>query len=99
MSNDELYQLNRTLQGMNNEIDRVKYLKDRINYQYINASQLSALLYNLTIEEDRLDLAKFAYVKTVDQQNYNIIFNTLSYPDTKNDLDNFIKNQNNGGRY
>ena len=76
---------------MDNE--KVAFLKDQIDYVFLTSGQLSNLLYNITFEDNRLELAKYAYRKTIDPQNYGLVYNTLTFNSTKRDLDIFIDNQ------
>jgi hypothetical protein len=50
---------------------------------------LSALDY----ESDRLDLAKFAWPQTYDQENFYMLNDVFTYPNTIEEIDRFI-NQN-----
>jgi hypothetical protein len=94
MTDADLCQINRTLQSFNSDNDKVAFLKSQIDTYFLTASQLSNLLYAFKFEENRLDLAKYGYRKTIDTQNYSIVYNTLSFNDSKHDLDSFIDNMN-----
>ena len=94
MTDEDLCRINRNIQTMRIDNDKVSFLKDQIDYFFLTSSQLSNLLYAITFEDNRLDLAKYAYRKIIDPQNYGLVFNTLTFNSTKHDLDIFIDNQN-----
>jgi len=93
LSDEELCRINRNLQTMRMDNEKVAFLKDQIDYVFLTSGQLSNLLYNITFEDNRLELAKYAYRKTIDPQNYGLVYNTLTFNSTKRDLDIFIDNQ------
>jgi len=93
MTDDDFCQINRRLQNMMFESDKIEYIKDKIDFYFVTSSQVSDLLYNITFESNRLDLAKYAFQKTIDPQNYSLVYNTLDFESSKRNLDYFIDNQ------
>ena len=94
LSDEELCQINRRLQNMRMDDDKVNYIKDKIDLYFVSSSQISDMLYIVSFESNRLELAKYAYEKTIDPQNYSLVFNTLDFNSSKRDLDQYIENQN-----
>jgi hypothetical protein len=62
-----------------------------ISTNFFTASQVKQLLQLFTFEENKLTLAKQAYGKTVDQQNYYIINDVFSYSSSKDELARYIR--------
>lgn len=93
MTDEDLCQINRRVQNMMFENDKIEYIKDKIDFYFVTSSQVSDLLYNITFESNRLELAKYAFQKTIDPQNYSLVYNTLDFNSSKRNLDYYIDNQ------
>lgn len=79
------------------EMDHARYDQERleiarafIRKDMVYAEDVAFLMNYLSFEEHRLELAKFSYRRTVDKQNYHLVFDQLEYRGSKRELDRFI---------
>jgi hypothetical protein len=73
----------------NGRLTSVKTIADKYN---LTTSQVKELMLLFTFESNRLEIAKYAYCKTVDKQNYLQLFDALTFGSSKDDLARFIRN-------
>ncbi|MBA2248841.1 MAG: DUF4476 domain-containing protein, partial [Chitinophagaceae bacterium] len=62
---------------------------------YFSTAQVKSLLRIVASENDRLTLAKLAYLKTTDVANFSSVYELFSSPSTRDDLNAYV--MNNGG--
>lgn len=67
--------------------------KQGISNYYFNTSQVGQLMQLFSSDNDKLELAKLAYSKTVDAANYTSLYNLFSYQSSRDDLNAFIRGQ------
>jgi hypothetical protein len=72
----------------NNRMNSVKVILDKT---MVTTAQVVELMDLFTFESNRLDLAKYAYCKTVDQKNYLKVMNDLTFSSSKDELARFIR--------
>jgi hypothetical protein len=72
----------------NNRIVSVKTIADKSNF---TTRQVKELMLLFTFEDNRLEVAKYAYRKTVDKQNYYDLSDALTFTSSKNELARFIR--------
>ena len=75
------------------ENTRVTTAKQVIDRNYFTARQVKELMLLFTFENNRLDIAKYAYNKTVDKGNYIIVNDALGMTKNKEELNRFIHEQ------
>ncbi|MBK5273173.1 MAG: DUF4476 domain-containing protein [Bacteroidia bacterium] len=88
------FEFNRTLSSIQNEwneSNKVRSANQVINTSYFTASQVKQMLQLFNNENSKLDLAKLAYVKTVDQENYFMINSVFSFNNSKDELARYIR--------
>ena len=61
-----------------------------ISTNYFTVGQVKQLLGLFNLESNKLELAKLAYDKTVDQSDYYAINDVFSYNDSKDELSRCI---------
>lgn len=93
VSENEFYEITRHLNNIHFDDDRVEYIKDKIDYNFFTSNQVSKLIEYLSFEDNRLSVAKYAYSKTIDPQNYELVYDELSFNSSKRNLDDFIYNR------
>lgn len=89
------FEFNRVLTSIDKEwfeTNKAKSATQIINTNYLSASQVKQLLQLFNSENARLDLAKKAYSKTVDQKNYFMVNDVLSFNSSKDELARYIRN-------
>lgn len=83
------YEFGRVLSSIQKEwfeTNKVKSASQVINTSWFTAAQVKQMLQLFNFESNKLDLAKQAYAKTVDQQNYFIINDVFSFNSSKDEL-------------
>ena len=72
----------------NTRLSNAKQLVDR---NFFISQQVKELLLLFTFENNKLDLAKYAYSKTIDKNNYVIVNDAFSFADSKDELARYIR--------
>jgi hypothetical protein len=58
---------------------------------YFTSQQVKELLQLFTFENNKLDLAKYAYRKTMDRRNYYIVNDVFAFSNSKDELARYIR--------
>ena len=74
----------------NMEWNRMRSAEQIINTNYFTVSQVKQLLRLFNLESNKLELAKLAYDKTVDQSDYYAINDIFRYNNSKDELSRCI---------
>ena len=90
------YDFSRALENI--RMQRGEYQKSQTARQLINGSfftsmQVKQILQQFSFETDKLDLAKLAYDKTVDKQNFYTVNDVFSYSSSRDELARYIRNR------
>jgi hypothetical protein len=93
MSDANFNQAKETLRKEWFENTRVSTAKQIIDRNYFTSRQVKDLMLLFTFENNRLDIAKYAYSKTVDKGNYFIVNDAFTYSNNKEELNRFIREQ------
>jgi hypothetical protein len=72
----------------NNRLTSARTIIDGSNF---TTQQVKDLMFLFTFENNRLELAKYAYRKTVDKQNYYQLNDALTFSSSKDELARFIR--------
>ena len=72
----------------NKRLTTAKQIIDRNNF---TSDQVRRLMLLFTFENNRLDIAKYAYGKTVDKRNYDVVKDAFTFNNNKEKLDEFIR--------
>jgi hypothetical protein len=67
--------------------------KQGVSNYYFTTSQVGQLMQLFSSDNDKLELAKLAYTKTVDPVNYSGLYNLFSYQSSRDELNAFIRGQ------
>jgi hypothetical protein len=87
------YDFNQLLQKIRSQwIGKQSAAKDAINSNYFTTLQVRQVLQLFSSENDKLELAKLAYRNTVDQRSYTQLYDVFSYQSSKDELDQYIRN-------
>jgi hypothetical protein len=92
VSFQEFQSMKETLFRDRNENERVSDARQMFNGHAFTAAQVKELLQQFSFENNKLDLAKYAYRNTIDKNNYFVVFDVFSYPSSKQDLSNYMSN-------
>ncbi len=71
-----------------NRLKSVKFIIDKNNF---TTQQVKELMLLFTFENNKLEIAKYAYNKTVDKQNYFQVNEVLTFNSSKEELAKFIR--------
>jgi hypothetical protein len=74
------------------ENNKMKSASQIISSNFFTTAQVKQMLQLFSFENNKLDLAKQAYGKTVDQRNYYVINDVFSFSSSKDELANYIRN-------
>ncbi len=80
-----------TIDNLSFESSKIKVVKQALQHQKVTAFQVAELNRLMTFESTRLEIAKFAYHKTIDKQNYYIVNDTFTFESSIDDLNDFIE--------
>lgn len=72
------------------KLDRAKTIVDRASVSAMQVQQINQLF---SLEESKLEFAQYAYPKTLNKDDYNLVRETLNKPASRYTLDRFIKRQ------
>jgi len=72
----------------NNRLTSAKVIIDKSDF---TTQQVKELMLLFTFENNRLEVAKYAYCKTADKQNYFQLTDALSFSSSKDELARFIR--------
>ncbi len=70
---------------------RVELLKYGIDRSYFTTEMVNSMLKMLTFENYKLEIAKYAYQKTVDKRNYLKLFENFKFDSYKKELMDYIQ--------
>jgi hypothetical protein len=71
-----------------NRLNSAKVIVDKCNF---TTQQVKELMQLFSFESNRLELAKYAFKKTVDQQNYYQLNDALTFQNSKDELARFVR--------
>jgi hypothetical protein len=91
MNNAEFTKAKETLRREWFENTRLETAKQIIDQHYFNSQQVKEMVLLFTFENNRLDIAKYAYSKTVDKGNYFIMNDAFTLHGNKEKLSEFIR--------
>ena len=74
-----------------NRLISVRFIIDKNNF---TTQQVKELMLLFTFEKNRLEIARYAYSKTVDKKNYYLVNEVLTFSSSKDELARFIRNSN-----
>ncbi len=72
----------------NNRLTSAKFIIDKNNF---TTAQVRDLMLLFTFENNRLEVAKYAYRKTIDKHNFYIVNDALTFNSSKEELARFIR--------
>jgi hypothetical protein len=87
------YDFNQLVQKIRNQwFGKLNSAKDGISNNYFTTLQVRQILQLFSSDNDKLELAKLAYRNTVDQRSYSQLYDVFSYQNSRDDLDQYIRN-------
>jgi len=91
MTNNDFVQAKESLRREWFENTRLETAKQVIDRNYFTSQQVKEMVLLFTFENNRLDIAKYAYSKTVDKGNYFIVNDAFTFNNNKEALKEYIR--------
>lgn len=83
-------QLVATLHNSSFESTRLQILKQAMPYNHFTTQQVRTLMAQFWFESSKLEVAKAAYTKTLDQHNYYLVNNEFSFGSSVRELGDYL---------
>jgi hypothetical protein len=80
-----------SIQGRSFEDTKITMAKQLLRSNCLTTAQIKKMLQGFTFEQSKLDLAKAAYSRCIDQQNYSQINDLFTFEASIDDLNSFIQ--------
>ena len=91
MNNNDFTQAKESLRREWFENTRLETAKQIIDQNYFTSKQVKEMVLLFTFENNRLDIAKYAYGKTVDKGNYFVMNDAFTFNSNKEKLSEYIR--------
>jgi hypothetical protein len=78
----------------NFEKSRLEIAKNTIDRNNFSTMQVRELALLFAFESNKLELAKYAYHKTIDRNNFYLVYDVFSFSSSKEELANYIRRVN-----
>jgi len=91
MTNNDFAQAKESLRREWFENTRLETAKQVIDRNYFTSQQVKEMVLLFTFENNRLDIAKYAFGKTVDKGNYFIVNDAFTFNNNKEALKEYIR--------
>jgi hypothetical protein len=92
MSDNEFGRMLENISRERFENNMVKSATQVISTSYFTSIQVKQMLQLFSFENNKLDLAKLAFDKTIDQRNYSVVNDVFSSNSSKDELARFVRN-------
>ncbi len=79
-----------TLRNMNFESSRMAVARNAIMSNNFTSRQVADMMGLMTFDSSRLELAKLAYGKTIDRENYWVVYDLFAFESSIVELNNYI---------
>jgi hypothetical protein len=80
-----------TLRREYSENSRLILARQIVDRNYFTTEQVRYMLQLFSFENNKLELAKYAYRNTIDQRNYFVVYDVFSYNNSKEQLAEYIR--------
>lgn len=91
IGNELFRSIHRSVQEAVFEKERIRMAKKKIAEHCVISAQVAALMRTLNYDDNRLDLAKYAYERTFDLANYDRVRSALNFEASREKLDGYLK--------
>lgn len=91
MNSRDFEQAKETLKKDWFESSRLSSAKTIMDANYFTTAQVKELMQLFTFDDKKLEIAKYAYRKTVDKNNYYLLSELLTFSSSKDELARFIR--------
>ncbi len=91
MSNHDFDMLRNSINSKSFESTKMEVAKQVLSERYVSAQQVMELMNLMTFESSKLDLAKYAFNRTIDKRNYFQVNDSFTFESSIHELDEFIR--------
>lgn len=92
LSRGAFYTLKQMMESQFSGAEGVKLAKEVISQNYVTAMQVKQLVDLVFRADDALELAKYAYPKTLNKNEFFVVYASFSRKNAREELSQFIKN-------
>jgi hypothetical protein len=92
MSNERFSKAMFILERENFDNTRFTIAKEIVEDNYLSAGQVKQMLQLFSFDVNKLELAKYAYTKTIDKNNYFMLYDVFAMNSYKERLAEFVRN-------
>jgi hypothetical protein len=93
MSDCDFNNLTQSIENKSFESTRMEIAKQVLSHRFVNTRQVMALINLLTFESSKLELAKFAFERTIDKENYFRVNDTFTFESSIHELNEYIRDK------
>ena len=79
-----------TIRNMDFESSRMAVVRNAIATNHFSARQVADLMRLMTFDSSRLEVAKWAYAKTIDRENYWVVYDLFTFESSIVELNQYI---------
>lgn len=90
LQDTDLQSLLQTMKNIPFEDKRIELAKSALKTRAIKTNQVEQLLQQFTFEQNKLELAKYCYDKTIDQNNYYTLYDDFTFSNYSSQLAKYI---------
>lgn len=90
MSHQEFAMLIHVVEEQHFDSYKVSIIRQALSMNHVTSNQVRHLMQMLTFESNKLEVAKFAYHRTVDPQNYFVVNSAFTFSSSVNALYAYI---------
>lgn len=94
MDNNSFEQFKQSISNETFASSKIKMAKQVIGINYVTAAQVKEIVSLMSFDDNKLDIAKYAYDYTVDKGNYFLVNDAFSFSKSKEALMDYIKTRN-----
>lgn len=91
MNNDDFFAIKRMLERESFDNTRLVIAKHIVDVNTLSSIQVKEMAQFFSFDDSKLDFVKYAYNKTIDKNNYTVVFNVFSYSSSKEQLMDYIR--------
>ncbi|MEP7167947.1 MAG: DUF4476 domain-containing protein [Bacteroidota bacterium] len=91
MSDYDFDNLRQSIKSKSFESTRIQIAKQALSQRFVSSRQVMDLMNLFSYESSKLDLAKFAFGRTIDKENYFRVNDAFTFESSIRELDDYIK--------
>lgn len=91
MTSENFQRFKSIVEKQNFSSDKLELLEVQLKKHHFESAQIAELMDVLSFDSDQLKLAKMAYSRTIDPQNYFLVSEKLTYSSSKRELNEYIR--------